>query len=198
MKLVGSPPSAPEKPAPAPGWFSRFRASPQPRVPAVKASVPDSGIPVTNVSYEEAQAFAGRLSSASGQSYRIPSEAEWEYACRAGSVTRYWCGDTIDTTKAAFALSSGPVAVGTYAANRFGLYDMHGNVREWTADLWHDSYDLTPQDGRPALDGHSSMRVVRGGGWRDSAVMLRTAARMRATQSIRADVIGFRVARSVG
>ena len=75
---------------------------------------------------------------------------------------------------------------------------MHGNVREWTADLWHDSYDLTPQDGRPALDGHSSRRIVRGGGWRDSAPMLRSAARMRATRSIRADVIGFRVARSVG
>jgi formylglycine-generating enzyme required for sulfatase activity len=90
------------------------------------------------------------------------------------------------------------VAVGAYPPNPFGLYDMHGNVREWAADLWHDSYDLTPQDGRPALDGHSSMRLVRGSGWRDSAVMLRSAARMRATQSIRVDVIGFRVARSVG
>ena len=80
--------------------------------------------------------------------------------CRAGSLTRYCCGDTIDSTRAAFALTSGPVSVGAYPPNGFGLYDMHGNVREWTADLWHDSYDSTPQDGRPALDGHSSMRVV--------------------------------------
>ena len=75
---------------------------------------------------------------------------------------------------------------------------MHGNVREWTAGLWHDSYDLTPLDGRPALEGHSAMRVVRGGGWHDSAILLRSAARMRATQSIRSEMIGFRVARSLG
>jgi formylglycine-generating enzyme required for sulfatase activity len=74
---------------------------------------------------------------------------------------------------------------------------MHGNVREWAADLWHDNFDFTPQDGRPALDGHSSMRLVRGGGWRDTPVMVRSAARMRATQSIRSELIGFRVARSI-
>ena len=198
VKVVGSLPPAPVPTAPARGWFSRLRASSQPAARAAGPSNSEPGIPVTNISYNEAQAFVDRLSSASQQSYRIPSEAEWEYACRAGSVTRYSCGDTIDSTKAAFALASGPVAVGAYPANRFGLCDMHGNVREWTADLWHDSYDLTPQDGRPALEGHSSMRVVRGGGWRDSPVMLRSAARMRATESIRADVIGCRVARSVG
>ncbi len=198
VNLVGSLPHATVAPAPARGWLSRFRATPQ--MPAQAAPTPISGaqIPVTNISFDEAQTFVDRLSSACQESYRIPSEAEWEYACRAGSASRYSCGDTIDPTRAAFALASGPVAVGGYPPNRFGLYDMHGNVREWTADLWHDSYDLTPQDGRPALDGHSAMRVVRGGGWHDSAVMLRSAARMRATQAIRSDMIGFRVARSVG
>ena len=198
VKMVGSLPPAPVAPAPARSWFSRFRASSQPPAQADAPLISESEIPVTNISYDEAQAFADRLSSASQQSYRIPSEAEWEYACRAGSVTRYSCGDTIDSSRAAFALVSGPVAVGAYPTNSFGLYDMHGNIREWTVDLWHDSYDLTPQDGRPALEGHSAMRVVRGGGWHDSAVMLRSAARMRATQSIRSDMIGFRIARSVG
>ncbi len=198
IKLIGALPAAEAAPEPDRSWFSRFRATSQPAPQLVERATPPTGIPVTNISCDEAQAFCNRLSAASQQSYRIPSEAEWEYACRAGSLSRYSCGDSIDSTRAAFALASGPIPVGTFPPNSFGLYDMHGNVREWTADLWHDSYDLTPQDGRPALDGHSSMSIVRGGGWRDSAPMLRSAARMRATRSIRADVIGFRVARSVG
>jgi formylglycine-generating enzyme required for sulfatase activity len=196
LKYVGSLPSAPVPATPPQSWLSRLRVS-QSTTQAAAAVTPHPGIPVTNVSYDEAQTFVDRLSSAAQQKFRIPSEAEWEYACRAGSDATYSCGNTIDQSRAAFALTSGPVAVGAYPPNAFGLYDMHGNVREWTADLWHDSYDLTPQDGRPALDGHSSMRLVRGGGWRDSAVMLRSAARMRATQSIRVDVIGFRVARAI-
>jgi formylglycine-generating enzyme required for sulfatase activity len=198
VSLVGSLPPMSAAPAPVRNWFSRFRASSQPPAPSAAPSIPELKTPVTNISYDEAQAFVDRLSSTSQEGYRIPSEAEWEYACRGGSVTRYSWGDTIDSTKAAFALASGPLAVAAYPPNGFGLYDMHGNVREWTADLWHDSYDLTPQDGRPALEGHSAMRVVRGGGWHDSGIMLRSAARMRATQSIRSDMIGFRVARSVG
>ena len=88
--------------------------------------------------------------------------------------------------------------VGRFPVNAFGLYDMHGNVREWTADLWHDSFDGTPADGRPALEGHGSMRLVRGGCWSDGPGLLRSAARMRATQSIRSGIIGFRLARSLG
>lgn len=198
VKMAGLLPAAPAAPTPAPGWFSRLRGVSAPVAPEKTRAVSESPIPVTNISYDEAQAYVQLLSSACQTSYRIPSEAEWEYACRAGSVTRYSCGDTIDAGKAAFALAAGPVAAGSYPCNGFGLYDMHGNVREWTADLWHDSYDLTPQDGRPALEGHSAMRVVRGGGWHDSAALLRSAARMRATQSIRSEMIGFRVARSLG
>jgi formylglycine-generating enzyme required for sulfatase activity len=140
----------------------------------------------------------GKLVSATKENYRIPSEAEWEYACRAGSRTRYSCGDMIDSAHAAFGLTAGPVEPGSFPPNAFGLYDMHGNIREWTADLWHDSYELTPSDGRPATEGHASMRLVRGGGWCDHAALLRSAARMRATQSIRSEVIGFRVARTLG
>jgi len=191
-------------PAPAPtptptaarGWFSRFKA-PEPPV-RVSAPLPSNPkVPITRVTYEEATAFVDKISSTTGESYRIPSEAEWEYACRAGSHSRYCFGDWIDATQAVFARNTGPVEPGAFPPNAFGLFDMHGNVREWTADLWHDSYDWTPVDGRPATEGHGSMRTVRGGGWSDSAPMLRSAARMRATESIRSDVIGFRLARSL-
>jgi formylglycine-generating enzyme required for sulfatase activity len=197
VKVAGSIPAAPAPPAPKEGWFGRFRSAAKSSPQAPAATISTGRIPAVHISFEDAHAFVDRLTSASQQKYRVPSEAEWEYACRAGSETRYCCGDTIDSSKAAFGLTSGPVETGGYPANAYGLYDMHGNVREWTADLWHDSYDSTPQDGRPALDGQSGMRVVRGGGWRDSAAMLRSATRMRATPSIRTDVIGFRVARSI-
>ena len=196
VHIAGLPVPAPLPPEPERRWFDRFVASSPAARPAPPLP-PVAGIPVTCISFDDAQAFVDRLSAASEQKYRIPSEAEWEFACRAGSTTRYSCGDGIDSTRAVFGQSSGPFPVGSLPCNGFGLYDMHGNVREWAADLWHDNFDLTPQDGRPALDGHSSMRLVRGGGWRDTAVMLRSAARMRATQSIRSELIGFRVARSV-
>jgi len=197
VELIGSPAPAPVQPAPHRSWFERLRNAPASAARAAEPASLDPNLPIINVSYDEAQAFTERLSAGSGQSYRIPSEAEWEYACRAGSSTLYSCGDAIDSTQAAFGLASGPVTAGNYPPNRFGLYDMNGNVREWTADLWHDSYDLTPPDGRPALDGHSSMRVVRGGSWHDSPKMLRSAARMRATQNIKSAVIGFRISRSL-
>jgi formylglycine-generating enzyme required for sulfatase activity len=196
VHITGLPVPTQRPPEPERRWFDRFVASSPAARPAPPLP-PVAGIPVTCVSFDDAQAFVDRLSAASEQKYRIPSEAEWEYACRAGSTTRYSCGDAIDSSRAVFGQSAGPAPVGTLPPNGFGLYDMHGNVREWAADLWHDNFDLTPQDGRPALDGHSSMRLVRGGGWRDTAVMLRSAARMRATQSIRNELIGFRVARAV-
>ena len=155
-------------------------------------------LPMTNVSFQDANAFLTSLCATTGESYRLPSETEWEYACRAGSRSRYSFGDSIDATMAAFGRSAGPVAPGSFRANAFGLYDMHGNVREWTADLWHESYESTPLDGSPALEGHGSMRVVRGGGWSDTAPLLRSSARMRATESIRSNVIGVRVVRLLG
>lgn len=197
-RVMGTPSSVAAPPPPRPrSWYDRFRppSPPQPQIAAPQE--PQPGVPVTRVSFDDAQAYVDRLSPLVQHRYRIPSEAEWEYACRAGSTTRFCCGDTLESADAAFARTAGPVQVGTYAPNKFGLYDMHGNVREWTADLWHDSYDTTPQDGRPAVDGHSAMRVVRGGGWSDKPPLLRSAARMRATPSIRTEFIGFRVARSL-
>ena len=197
--ITGPPVLTPSPPALPPRWrwFGKRNAATGP-VMVVTSPQLNPRVPITRVSFDEAQSFVSRLASATAENYRIPSEAEWEYACRAGTRTRYHYGDTIDSTKAAFGLTAGPVEPGSFPPNAFGLYDMHGNVREWAADLWHDSYDLTPADGMPATEGHASMRLVRGGGWSDNAGLLRSAARMRATQSIRADVIGFRVVRTLG
>jgi len=199
QNIIGSAAPTPGPPASSPRrrWFGKHKVDTAP----VRVAIPNPlnpRVPITRICFDEAQSFVERLASATGENYRIPSEAEWEYACRAGTRTRYHYGDTIDSTKAAFGLTAGPVEPGSFPANAFGLYDMHGNVREWAADLWHDSYELTPSDGRPATEGHASMRLVRGGGWSDNAALLRSAARMRATQSIRADVIGFRVVRTLG
>ena len=105
----------------------------------------------------------------------------------------------IDASKAVYrhgdGAPSGPTAPGAHAPNRFGLYDMHGLVREWTLDLWRESYETTPADGAPALDGQASMRVVRGGAWSDPPALLRASARGRATQQVRSDAIGFRLLR---
>lgn len=191
---IGIRPAVQPEPPQSSSWTAIFKGRP---APAQVDAPPNPSVPVTNVSFEDAEEFVSHISSATGESYRLPSEAEWEYACRAGSRSRYAFGDTIDTTMAHFA-AKGPVPPGSFRANAFGLYDMHGNVREWTADLWHESYDATPLDGSPATEGHSSMRVVRGGGWNDSAPLLRSAGRMRATQSMRAKMIGFRVARALG
>jgi formylglycine-generating enzyme required for sulfatase activity len=190
--VIGAPPAAIAPAAPARKLFGAFRPPPPPA--GSPATAIDPALPVTNVSYDDALAFVARLMAATGEVYRLPSEAEWEYACRAGSRGRYAFGDMIGTHQAAFA-AAGPVPPGGFPPNAFGLYDMHGNVREWTADLWHESYEGTPIDASPATTGHGSMQVVRGGGWRDQASMLRSAARMRATRTTRADVIGFRVVR---
>jgi formylglycine-generating enzyme required for sulfatase activity len=195
-KLIGQPAPAAPAPAPSRGWFGKPKAS-EPQLTDSAPAPAKPGVPITRVTYSEAQTFARRLSSATGENYYIPSEAEWEYACRAGTRTRYSFGDSINSSQAAFALPDGPIEAGRFPPNAFGIYDMHGNVREWTADLWHDSYDTTPLDGRPATEGHGSMRIVRGGGWSGDAAGLRSAARMRATESIRAPFIGFRVARSL-
>jgi formylglycine-generating enzyme required for sulfatase activity len=190
-------PVAPPAAASTWGWFGKRKAEATPIAVAVKPQPLNPRFPVTHVTFDDATAFVARLTATAGVSYRIPSEAEWEYACRAGSRTRYFFGDTIEAGKAAFGRPDGPIEPGSFAPNSFGLYDMHGNVREWTADLWHDSYDTTPLDGRPAMGGHGSMRVVRGGGWSDDAAALRSAARMRATQSLQSGLIGFRVVRSL-
>lgn len=186
------PADVPSKPA-RPSFLQQLKGRGQRAQEKPVKWVPEA--PMTMVSFDEAAEFAERLSGLTEQTYRLPSETEWEYACRAGSGTRYSCGQTIDETQAWFANKQGACQPGRYRPNAYGLYDMHGNVREWTQDLWHESHNTVPLDGSPLLDGHSSMRVVRGGGWCDQAPILRSAARMRATQFSQSDAIGFRLAR---
>ncbi len=146
--------------------------------------------PVINVSWDDAQAYCQWLSAETGQAYRLPSEAEWEYACRAGTMTRYHVGNTLQqhqanhdkpvmaTLGAVFGLGgTGTKPVGQYPGNAFGLYDMHGNVSEWCADAWHGNYEGAPQNGSAwTMDG-SATRVVRGGSWDYYPVWLRSAFR---------------------
>jgi sulfatase modifying factor 1 len=195
VQAAGTPAAAPARGGIG-KWLGRAAKPNLPDAPA------DPDAVLNNVAFDEAVLFAERLSAATGHLYRLPSEAEWEYACRAGTRTRYACGDHIDASRAVFRSEDGPSpagpgAPGRFAANNFGLFDMHGNVREWTADIWHESYETTPADGRPDLHGHGSMRVVRGGGWSDPPSLLRSSARSRATQSVRSDVIGFRLVRNL-
>jgi len=177
----------------------------------------DEAHPVTCVSWEDAQAYVQWLSQRSGRKYRLPSEAEWEYAARAGSTaSRFWGDDGhrscayangADHTTQAQVPGAGawPVAncndhhaytapVGRYRANAFGLHDMLGNVEEWTQDCWNSNYAAAPADASAASTGDCSLRAVRGGSWIDAPVGLRAAYRVGSPTSIRVYRRGFRVA----
>ena len=179
----------------------------------------DDTHPVACVSWEDANAYTRWLSERTGGSYRLLTEAEWEYAARAGTTTpRYW-GDALErscefangadlTTKAqARHASNWEVAdctdrypytapVGTFRANAFGLHDMLGNVWEWTRDCWNESYAGAPTDGSAWMAGDCYLRVVRGGSWEDGPLALRAAYRVGSPTVIRVHARGFRVARA--
>jgi formylglycine-generating enzyme required for sulfatase activity len=159
--------------------------------------------PVVNVSWEDAQAYMAWLSRETGRDYRLPSEAEWEYACRAGTTTRYSVGDRI-TAKDANYSEAGidrTSKVGAYPPNPWGLYDMHGNVWEWVEDDWHDNYKGAPVNGSAWQDtGAGSNRhlcVLRGGSWDDDAGICRSACRYCLIIGNRRSHVGFRVARTL-
>jgi formylglycine-generating enzyme required for sulfatase activity len=163
--------------------------------------------PVETISWDEAQIFCQKLTERTDNFYRLPSESEWEYACRAGTITAFSFGETIAANLANFngaapylyapkGISNFTTTeVGTYPANGFGLHDMHGNVWEWCADHWHDDYDLLPQDGSAWTEtGDHSCRVIRGGSWRDPAHYCRSAKRAQNAANQGDRVTGFRVA----
>lgn len=164
-------------------------------------------LPVEQVSWEEAVEFCERLSWKTKQPYRLPSEAEWEYACRAGTSTPFHFGKTITTEivnyDANFPYPSAPkgkyrqrtTEVGSLrVANAFGLFDMHGNVMEWCADMWHENYAGAPKDQKSWEEGGDlKYRVVRGGNWFNKATVSRTAYRDHFLQDHRAYTIGFRI-----
>jgi formylglycine-generating enzyme required for sulfatase activity len=139
------------------------------------------------------------LTRKTGKNYRLLSEAEWEYAARAGSRTAYSFGPTPDNLSS-FAWfesnsKSQPHLVGEKLGNEFGLYDMHGNVMEWTQDCWNENYIGAPADGRSWTNGACSQRVLRGGSWAGKPEQLRSSSRnsSSAAESRYSD-LGFRVA----
>ena len=153
---------------------------------------------VGNVNREDVQNYLSWLSEKTGKRYRLPSEAEWEYAARAGTVTRYSWGDDVGWNQAnchsCNSREPGPLPVGSFPANAFGLHDMHGNVFEWVEDCWNSSYDGAPSDGSAWLAGDCSVRVVRGGAWRTPPYSLRSAFRDSYRRPYPDPDIGFRVA----
>jgi formylglycine-generating enzyme required for sulfatase activity len=158
--------------------------------------------PVINVSWLEAQAYCAWLSKVSGRTYRLPSEAEWEYCCRAGSITDYAFGDHVDERLAHFSarMFQNPRStseVGSYPPNAWGIFDMHGNVWEWCQDNWHDSYRGAPRDGSVWGGGDARLRVLRGGAWTDEREFLRSSVRAKAPFDRRDRHIGFRVVREL-
>lgn len=158
--------------------------------------------PVINVSWHDAVAYTDWLSQQTGRKYRLPSEAEWEYAARAGSVFSYWWADSADGTHAnCFDCGSRwdgkqTAPAGSFEANRFGLYDMSGNAQEWTADCYHNSYIGAPDDGSARLTPDCTQRVVRGGAYSSPLDTLRSAKRGQLIQDTRLDNLGFRVVRA--
>lgn len=172
--------------------------------------------PVEQVSWLEAVEFCQRLSRYTGQEYRLPSEAEWEYACRAGTTTPFHFGETITTDFANYCGEdreiggkkySGPYGagpkgeyraqttdVGCFPPNRFGLHDMHGNVLEWCQDYWHENYQRAPIDGSAwTKEGNVDRRILRGGAWINYPWYCRSAIRDIASPEWRINYVGFRV-----
>lgn len=158
-------------------------------------------LPVEQVSWSDAQEFINRINTKTGHNYRLPSEAEWEYAARAGSQTEYSFGDDPNQLSqfSWFVGSSNNKShpVGEKIPNSFGLHDMHGNVWEWTQDCWNGNYSGAPADGNAWITGDCSQRIVRGGSWFSNPNLLRAAFRNRDSPTYRGIVIGFRVARSL-
>ncbi len=153
--------------------------------------------PVERVNWNDAQEFIQKLNAKTGKQYRLPSEAEWEYACRAGGQSEYCGGDNIDSVAWYTSNSGNTTHPGAQKqANAFGLYDMSGNVWEWTADSYHANYNGAPNDGSE-WQGDGARRVLRGGSWGGDPSGTRSAYRGSGTPGLRGSSIGFRVGRTL-
>jgi formylglycine-generating enzyme required for sulfatase activity len=162
-------------------------------------------LPVVGINWHEACAYCKWLTTQTGRAYRLPSEAEWEYACRAGSRTPFAVGDEISPAQANFLYDENGVRtgigrrlpVGSYPPNAFGLHDLHGNAGEWAADTWHPDYQGAPEDGRAWIETGDDRRVVRGGAWDYQPRLLRSSWRDWLLAEQHMDNVGFRVASSI-
>lgn len=165
--------------------------------------------PVINVSWDDAQLFIKWLNEKSGGEYRLPSEAEWAYAARAGTETAFYTGDTISSDDANFnaeqsykgsepgAYLRKTVEVGQYPPNPLGLHDVIGNAFEWVQDCWNDTHRGAPNDGSAREDGDCSYRVMKGGSWVNHPYQVRMAMRTQYVPDFRYDDYGFRLARTI-
>ena len=166
--------------------------------------------PVEQVSWYQAVEFCQRLSRMTNRLYRLPSEAEWEYACRACTTTPFYFGETMSTDQANydgnFTYGNGQPGVyrqqttdvGTFPANGFGLHDMHGNVWEWCQDAAHDTYEGAPSDGSAWIEaGLQHQRIRRGGSWADLPHHCRSAFRVKVDPDYQDFNLGFRICTSV-
>jgi formylglycine-generating enzyme required for sulfatase activity len=161
---------------------------------------------VEQVSWGEAMEFCRRLSQRTKREYSLPSEAQWEYACRADTATPFAFGETLTPDLANYdgntTYGTGPKgiyrketsAVGSFPANAWGVQDMHGNVWEWCLDTWHDSYNGAPIDGTPwGSTGDQGARLLRGGSWYNNPRNCRSACRGRRQRDSRSNIVGFRL-----
>ena len=168
--------------------------------------------PVEQVSWHDATEFCARLSARTGRTYTLPSEAQWEYACRAGMQTPFHFGETITTDLANYDGTDDPsgnwkgsygrgstgeyrqetTPVAQFPANDFGLFDMHGNMWEWCLDDWHGNYEGAPADGSAWLTSNSNAKILRGGSWGDVPRLCRSASRFYGNL-VSYDLNGFRV-----
>ncbi len=158
--------------------------------------------PVANLSWNDAKQFVAWLAAATRKAYRLPSEAEWEYAARGGTQTKYWWGDQFQSGMANckncndIAATEQPIKVGSFRPNPFGLYDMGGGVDQWVEDCWHKNYQGAPSDGSPWVEGDCVSHVIRSGSWKNDARYARPANRDSYDTSVRYPTHGLRVALS--
>jgi formylglycine-generating enzyme required for sulfatase activity len=195
---------------PNPSWFQSGEAEGQVQLLAGESSTANR--PVEQVSWHDAMEFCNRLSQRTGRTYRLPSEAQWEYACRAGTSTPFHFGETITTAIANYngtsTYANGPkgedrkqtTPVGMFPANAWGLQDMHGNVWEWCLDHWHRSYEGAPVDGsawlkEPGVNDQddAKTRLLRGGSWINNPGLCRSSCRDRPLPDFANYYAGFRV-----
>ena len=157
--------------------------------------------PVTNVSWTDARQYAAWLEDVTKKPYRLPSEAEWEFAARGGTQAKYWWGDQMQSGMAGCkdcgdAGAEQPTKVGNFKPNAFGLYDMGGGVDQWVEDCWHKTYQGAPTDGTAWVGGDCSSHVIRSGSWKNDARYVRPSNRDNYDTNVRYPTHGFRVALS--
>lgn len=175
------------------GEFRKFR-------PNFASGEPDEW-PVVRVSWHDAWDYCEWLGELAGRHYRLPSETEWEFACRAGTRTPFAAGTELTTAEANFFYDENGAqagrgqrtVIGNYPPNNFGLFDLHGNVCEWAADSWHPNYAGAPTNGRAWHEPNDHRRVIRGGAWDYLPRLLRSSWRDWRNADYRADNIGFRL-----